>query len=122
MKDGSAEAITKAEEAQNNRAEMLAEREQLRSKFYALNIDTVAVKYFFKLLRKVSGTEDNFMQSIALMVEMIISEYEKDEEQPMKQLMCCRGLLMLTLNDSLAVDIGQEIATRILNTFNKLMS
>ena len=29
---------------------------------------------------------------------------------------------MLTLNDSLAVDIGQEIATRILSTFHKLMS
>lgn len=75
---------TKAEDVQNTRAEMLAERELITNKFNALNIDTTAVKYFYKLLRNVSVTEDNFMQSIALMVEMIINEYEKGEDEPVR--------------------------------------
>ena len=55
------------------------------------------------------------------MVEILINEYEQSSDEPMKQLMCCRGLMMLSMNERLAHDAGQEIAERILNTFNKLL-
>ena len=54
------------------------------SKFCILNIDTTAVKYFFKQLRNVSGTEDNFMMTIAVLIEAIIEEFEQDEQEPLR--------------------------------------
>jgi len=119
--NGEDEMQTKAEEVLNTRAEMLAERESLTAKFRALNIDTTAVKYYFKQLRNISGQESSFLESQLLMVEILINELEQDEDDAMKELMCCRGLLMLSLNERIAHDAGQEIANKILGTFNKLM-
>ena len=122
MNDEESEAQIKAEEMLKTRAEMLAEREQLTTKFQSLNIDSTAVKYYFKSLRNISGAEKSFLESISLMTEIIINEIEQIEDDPMKQLMCCRGLLMLSLNESIAQASGQEIAEKILRTFKELLA
>mgnify|MGYP000929311762 CR=1 FL=1 len=114
-------AQIQAEEVQKTRAEMVAEREALKAKFGALNIDSSAVKFYFKSLRNSTGSEDSFLESISLMVEIILTENEQNSEDPLKQLMCIRGLLMLALNERIALDRGQEIASRILATVNKIM-
>ena len=100
----------------------MQERMELTERYWQINIDTTAVKYYFKQLRNISGTESSFLEQISLMAEILINEYEQNDDVPMKQLMCCRGLLMLTLNESLANGAGQEIAEKVLKTFNKLLA
>ncbi len=55
---------------------MVAERTMLSEKYTALNIDTSAVKFYFKSLGGASENEDAFLDSIALMVEILINEDE----------------------------------------------
>ena len=70
------EENVRAEEMQKTRAEMVAERTALFEKYSTLNIDTSAVKFYFKSLRSASDSEDAFFDSIALMVEILINEDE----------------------------------------------
>ena len=115
-------AQMRAEEMQKARSIMVEERTLLAEKYKCLNIDTSAVKFYFKSLRSASDNEDAFLDSVALMVEILINEDEQSSDEPLKQLMCTRGLLILSLNERLARDKGQEIATRILATLNKILS
>ena len=69
-------ARMRAEEMQKTRAEMVAERTMLSEKYTPLNIDTSAVKFYFKSLRSASENEDAFLDSVALMVEILINEDE----------------------------------------------
>ena len=59
---------------------------------------------------------------IEVMTEIIVTEYENDEDDTTKHLMCIRGLLMLVLNQQLSRDRGQMTATRIMTQFNKIIS
>ena len=44
------------------RSEMLAERDEMIEKYAPLNLDSSAIKYFFKHLRMSSGDEESFWQ------------------------------------------------------------
>jgi len=90
----------------------------MTQKYSLLGVDSSAVKYFFKSLRKVSIDEESFWNSIELMVEIIIHEYEESVEDPYKQLMCTRGLLLLSLNEEVARNRGQETGLKILQKMN----
>lgn len=48
------------------------------------------------------------------MVDIIQHEYEESDQDPMTQLMCVRGLMLLMLNDHFADYMGQGIAEKIL--------
>ena len=91
-------------------------------KFSIFNVDSSAVKYYFKSLRNVSTDEESFWNMIEVMTEIIITEFENDEDDATKHLMCIRGLLMLVLNQQLSRDRGQPTAARIMTQFNKIIS
>lgn len=54
--------MIKAEEMLKQRAEIMQERMELTERYWQINIDTTAVKYYFKQLRNISGTESSFME------------------------------------------------------------
>ena len=91
-------------------------------KFSIFNVDSSAVKYYFKSLRNVSTDEESFWNMIEVMTEIIITEFENDEDDSTKHFMCIRGLLMLVLNQQLSRDRGQPTAARIMTQFNKIIS
>ena len=103
------------------RSEMLAERDEMIEKYAPLNLDSSAIKYFFKHLRMSSGDEESFWQQIETTVEIIITEFDNSDDDPYKQLMCIRGLIILILNEQVARDRGQEAGTRILQTMNNTL-
>ena len=100
---------------------MLAEREKMTAKYEPLNFDQAAIKFFFKSLRLSSGDEESFWQQIETTVEIIINEFDNSNDDPYKQLMCIRGLIILILNEQVARDRGQEAGTRILRTMNNTL-
>ena len=103
-----------ADDVKKARAQQLAEREAMEQKYSILNVDSSAVKYYFKSLKNVSTDEESFWNMIEVMTEIIITEYDNDEDDTTRHLMCIRGLLMLVLNQQLSRDRGQMTATRIL--------
>ena len=112
--DEFSEMQVQVDDLQKLRSEMLEEREEMMIKYEPLNLDSSAVKFFFKSLRKTSGDEETFWQSIEIMVEIIINEFENSDDDPYKQLMCIRGLIILILNEEVARDRGQEAGTSII--------
>ena len=115
------EMQVQADDLQKQRTEMLEERELMMKKYAPLNLDSSAIKFFFKSLRQISGDEETFWQSIEIMVEIIINEFENSDDDPYKQLMCIRGLIILILNEQVARDRGQEAGTRIIQTMNNTL-
>ena len=55
------------------------------------------------------------------MVEIMIHEYEESLEDPLKQLMTIRGLIMLLFNPEVERDRGQLAGCRIIVTMNKIL-
>jgi hypothetical protein len=62
----------------------------------------------------VSENEQTFWESIEIMVDIILHEYETSNEDPYMQLMCVRGLLMLIINEKFADYMGQGVSEKIL--------
>ena len=94
------------DDLQKLRSEMLEEREHMINRYEPLNLDSSAVKFFFKSLRQTSGDEESFWQSLETTVEIIVNEFDNSDDDPYKQLMCIRGLIILILNEQVARDRG----------------
>lgn len=48
------------------------------------------------------------------MADIIMHEFEASDSDPMTQLMCVRGLMLLMLNEHFADYMGQSIAEKVL--------
>ena len=82
--------------------------------FQPLSIDSAAIKQYLNRLRDVSENEQSFWESIEIMVDIILHEYETSNEDPYMQLMCVRGLLLLVINEKFADYLGQGVSEKIL--------
>ena len=84
-------------------------------KFKPLGIDHAGVKQYFNKLREVSSSEQTYWESIEIMVDVILHEFEASEVGDSSiQLMCIRGLLMLCMNEKFADFMGQGVSEKIL--------
>lgn len=55
------------------------------------------------------------------MVEIIIHEYETSNYEPLTQLMCVRGLLLLMLNEHFADYMGQLVTEKVLTVMVEVL-
>lgn len=102
------------EQLDEERDAIIANRKELALKYKPLAIDRVAVRDFFQKLKDLLQDEQQFWDSVDDMVDIIQHEYEESDQDPMTQLMCVRGLMLLMLNDHFADYMGQGIAEKIL--------
>lgn len=65
--------------------------------------------------------EQAFWESIEIMVEIIIHEYETSNYEPQVQLMCVRGLLLLMLNEHFADYMGQLVTEKVLTVMVEVL-
>ena len=79
-----------------------------------MQADVAAGERSFQKLKDLLQDEQQFWDSVDDMVDIIQHEYEESEQDPMTQLMCVRGLMLLMLNDHFADYMGQGITEKIL--------
>jgi len=101
---------------------VLALRQQLIQKYRPLAIDLNAVRLFFQKLRSIVDDEGSFWDAIETMIEIIMHEYETSQYDPVVQVMCVRGLLLLMLNEHFADYMGQAVSEKILVYFVEVLS
>lgn len=93
----------------------------MRQKFEPLAIDMVAVRLFMTKVKSTLTDEQSFWESIEIMVEIILHEYETSEYDPITQLMCIRGLFILMLNEQFSDYMGQAVSEKILAMVLEIM-
>ena len=100
------EQTAEADELSKLRAEVTAQRSELAQKYTFLSIDNQAAKDYFQKLKTVINSENEFWGAIETMSDVILHEFEISNYDPMTQVMCVRGLMLLMLNDQFADYIG----------------
>lgn len=110
-----------AEELSKERQSVLKVRKEMRQKFEPLAIDMVAVRLFMTKVKSTLTDEQSFWESIEIMVEIILHEYETSEYDPITQLMCIRGLFILMLNEQFSDYMGQAVSEKILAMVLEIM-
>ena len=114
-------AQVQAEELSKERQSVLKVRKEMRQKFEPLAIDMVAVRLFMTKVKSTLTDEQSFWESIEIMVEIILHEYETSEYDPITQLMCIRGLFILMLNEQFSDYMGQAVSEKILAMVLEIM-
>lgn len=114
-------AQVQAEELSKERQSVLKVRKEMRQKFEPLAIDMVAVRLFMTKVKSTLTDEQSFWESIEIMVEIILHEYETSEYDPITQLMCVRGLFILMLNEQFSDYMGQAVSEKILAMVLEIM-
>lgn len=110
-----------AEELSKERQSVLKVRKEMRQKYEPLAIDMVAVRLFMTKVKSTLTDEHSFWESIEIMVEIILHEYETSEYDPITQLMCMRGLFILMLNEQFSDYMGQAVSEKILAMVLEIM-
>ena len=75
-------AVVKAEELSEERSATLQLRKMLAQKFKPLAIDRIAVKDFFEQLKVLLNDEQQFWESIEIMADIIMHEFEASNADP----------------------------------------
>ena len=110
----------RAEDLKKARREELEQRQEMTEKFAKLNLDTKAITYFYKAL--FNGDKDGFWNSMATTVEIIRTQQEQVPDEPYKQLMYLRGILLLLMDEYLPQVQGQEVALMVCSTLNQILA
>ena len=70
------EKVVKAEELSQARTETLAQRKEMQQKYQPMAIDLLAARDFFDKVKAAIDDEQTFWESIEIMVDIIVHEYE----------------------------------------------